>query len=82
MTDTAPPEPVPEPPIPAAPVTVPGLPRPGVLLFAAAFAAAMLFNLIYDATHAEYSGERLTIFLGTATLLILGVDIGKMIGRR
>lgn len=58
------------------------IPRPSTFLFAAAFVIAMAFNLFYDATHADYSGERLTIFLGTAALLILGVDVGKMIGRR
>jgi hypothetical protein len=42
----------------------------------------MLFNLVWDATHADYSGERITMFLGAGALLILGVDIGKMIGRR
>lgn len=58
------------------------IPRPGTFLFAAAFVIAMAFNLFWDATHADYSGERLTIFLGTAALLVLGVDVGKMIGRR
>lgn len=57
-------------------------PRPSVFLFAAAFVVAMAFNLFWDATHAEYAGEKVTIFLGTAALLVLGVDVGKMIGRR
>lgn len=57
-------------------------PRPIVFIFAAIFALAMLFNLVFDAYSAAYHGERITLFLGTATLLILGVDVGKMIGRR
>lgn len=60
----------------------PNGPRPLVMVFAAVFLAAMLFNLWYDAYHDGYHGERLTMFLGGATLLILGVDVGKMIGRR
>lgn len=58
------------------------VPRPSTFLFAAAFVLAMGFNLFWDATHADYSGEKITIFLGTAALLVLGVDVGKMLGRR
>lgn len=58
------------------------VPRPSTFLFAAAFVIAMAFNLFWDATHADYSGEKVTIFLGTAALLVLGVDVGKMLGRR
>lgn len=58
------------------------LPRPGALLFAAAFVIAMFYNLYWDAQHADYSGERLTIFFGAAALLVLGVDVGKIWGRK
>lgn len=51
-------------------------------LFAAVFGIAMLFNLYWDATHADYSNPTVTIFLGSATLLILGVDVGRIVGRR
>jgi hypothetical protein len=57
-------------------------PRPIVFVFASVFSIAMLFNLVFDAYSGEYHGEKITLFLGTATLLILGVDVGKMIGRR
>lgn len=57
-------------------------PRPSVLLFAAGFVIAMFINLYFDATRTDYAGERVTIFLGAAALLTLGVDIGKLIGRR
>lgn len=45
-------------------------------LFAAVFGVAMLFNLYWD------RNPTVTIFLGSATLLILGVDVGRIIGRR
>jgi hypothetical protein len=45
-------------------------------LFAAVFGVAMLFNLYMD------RNPTVTIFLGSATLLILGVDVGRIIGRR
>lgn len=59
----------------------PGPPRPPVpsaigFLFAAVFGVAMLFNLYMD------RNPTVTIFLGSATLLILGVDVGRIIGRR
>lgn len=62
----------------------PGPPVPSAsgFLFAAVFGIAMLFNLYWDATHADYSNPTVTIFLGSATLLILGVDVGRIIGRR
>lgn len=66
-------EPPPQPPL---------APRPIVFIFAAVFAIAMVFNLVFDAYSSGYHGERITLFLGTATLLVLGVDVGKMIGRR
>lgn len=58
------------------------VPSIGGFLFAAVFGAAMVFNLIWDAMHADYGGEKITMFLGTATLLILGVDVGRIIGRK
>lgn len=61
---------------------MPPTPRPGAALFAAVFVIAMVFNLFWDATHLEYEGSKITMFLGVAALLVLGVDVGKMIGRR
>lgn len=58
------------------------VPSASAFLFAAVFGIAMLFNLYWDATHADYSNPTVTIFLGSATLLILGVDVGRIIGRR
>lgn len=51
-------------------------PRPSVMFFAAAFVAIMAFNLW------RHGSDSVTIFLGTSALLTLGVDVGKMIGRR
>lgn len=51
-------------------------PRPIVMLFAAAFVVTMVFNLW------RHGSDTVTIFLGAAALLILGVDVGKIIGRR
>lgn len=68
MNKAKPPEPPPEPPTTKAP-------RPAVMVFAAAFVIAMTFNLY------SHGSDSVTIFLGTAALLTLGVDIGKMIGR-
>ena len=73
MTDGQTPIPSPDkPPVPSA----------SGFLFAAVFGIAMLFNLYWDATHGDYSNPTVTIFLGSATLLILGVDVGRIIGRR
>lgn len=80
MTDGQPPVPSPEnqpQPQPQSPV-----PSPSGFMFAAVFGLAMLFNLYWDATHADYSNPTVTIFLGSCTLLILGVDVGRIIGRR
>lgn len=69
MTDdgqTPEPRPDPRPPVPSA----------VGFLFAAVFGVAMLFNLYMD------RNPTVTIFLGSATLLILGVDVGRIIGRR
>lgn len=67
MTDEQTPAPGPErPPVPSA----------MGFLFAAVFGVAMLFNLYMD------RNPTVTIFLGSATLLILGVDVGRIIGRR
>lgn len=51
---------------------------PNLMLFGLAilFIAAMGFNLL------SHGSERLTIFFGTAALVLSGVDIGKMIGRK
>lgn len=51
-------------------------PRPVVFLFAAGFVVAMVFNMVNDGS------DMVTIFLGSAALLILGVDVGKLTGRR
>ncbi len=64
------------------PPSQPPIPSASGFLFAAVFGLAMIFNLIWDATHADYSNPTVTIFLGSATLLILGVDVGRIIGRR
>lgn len=65
--------PVAEPMEPHAPTPTP---RPIVMLFAAAFVVAMGFNL------QRGGSDTVTIFLGAAALLVLGVDVGKIIGRR
>lgn len=54
----------------------PPVPSAVGFLFAAVFGVAMLFNLYMD------RNPTVTIFLGSATLLILGVDVGRIIGRR
>lgn len=54
----------------------PPTPRPSVMFFAAAFVIVMTFNLYRGGS------DSVTIFLGTGALLTLGVDVGKMIGRR
>lgn len=51
-------------------------PRPAFLFFAAVFVAMAAFNLWREGS------ESVTIFLCTAALITLGVDVGKMIGRR
>lgn len=61
-----------EPPQNPDPIT----PRPIVFLFAAGFVVAMAFNMANDGS------DMVTIFLGSAALLILGVDVGKLTGRR
>lgn len=66
-----------EPPIHQAPI-----PRPVAMTFAGAFVLAMFFNLYVDATSVEYEGGKITMFLGAAALLTLGVDVGRMIGRK
>lgn len=63
------------------PPSEPPAPRPPVpsaigFLFAAMFGVAMLFNLYWD------RNPTVTIFLGSATLLILGIDVGRITGRR
>ena len=50
----------------------PAGPRPSVMLFAAAFVIIMAFNLY------RHGSDPVTIFLGSAALLTLGVDVGKM----
>lgn len=62
----------PEQDTPKPPIT----PRPIVFIFAAGFVAAMVFNMVRDGS------DMVTIFLGSAALLILGVDVGKLTGRR
>ena len=59
-----------------APRTTPPVPSPLAVLFAVVFGIAMLFNLYYD------RNPTVTIFLGSATLLILGIDVGRITGRR
>ena len=54
----------------------PLVPSAMAFLFAAVFLVAMLFNLYMD------RNPTVTIFLGSGALLILGVDVGRIIGRR
>lgn len=54
----------------------PPVPSAVGFLFAAIFGIAMLFNLYWD------RNPTVTIFLGSATLLILGIDVGRITGRR
>lgn len=80
MSDETPPTPRPDDQLaPPAAVPVPSLTS---FIFATVFGVAMLFNLYWDATHADYSNPTVTIFLGAATLLILGIDAGRIMGRR
>lgn len=51
-------------------------PRPIVFVFAAAFVVAMFLNMVSEGS------DTLTMFLASAALLTIGVDVGKMIGRR
>lgn len=51
-------------------------PSPLVWLFAATFVAAMFLNMY---THGS---DFVTIFLGSAALLVMGVDVGKLTGRQ
>lgn len=69
----APPQQQPEQPDPPAPPLVPSAMG---FAFAAVFLVAMLFNLYMD------RNPTVTIFLGSGALLILGVDVGRIIGRR
>lgn len=50
-------------------------PRPVVMVFAAAFVVAMCFNIATDRS------DTVTIFLGLAALVTLGIDVGKITGR-
>lgn len=63
---------------PEAPDAPPSLPVPSAMgfLFAAVFGAAMVFNLYMD------RNPTVTIFLGSATLLILGIDVGRITGKK
>lgn len=54
----------------------PPTPRPIVFIFAAGFVIAMVLNMVRGGS------DMVTIFLGSAALLILGVDVGKITGRR
>lgn len=58
------------------PPSRPPLPSPIGFLFAALFGAAMVFNLYMD------RNPTVTIFLGSATLLILGIDVGRITGKK
>jgi hypothetical protein len=51
-------------------------PSPVLFLFAAALVVGMFFNMIKDGS------DTVTISLAGFALLCLGVDVGKMIGRR
>lgn len=66
MTDEPTPVPRPRPPVPG----------PLAVLFAIVFGVAMCFNLYYD------RNPMVTIFLGSAALLTLGIDVGRITGRR
>lgn len=54
----------------------PQSPRPIVWLFAAAFVVAMFLNM------RNGGSDTVTIFLGCGALLTIGVDVGKLTGRR
>lgn len=54
----------------------PQAPRPVVFIFAAAFVVAMFLNMV------SKGSDALTMFLASSALLTIGVDVGKMIGRR
>lgn len=53
-------------------------PRPNALLFlfAAGFLAGMFVNMFRGGS------DYLSIFLGTSALVLLGVDVGKLTGRK
>ena len=61
---------------PDAPPPQTPAPRPIVFVFAAAFVVAMFLNMVSEGS------DTLTMFLASAALLTIGVDVGKMIGRR
>lgn len=63
---------------PKKPAPDPGPTRPSVFLFgfAACFLVAMFLNMVNGGS------DYLSIFLGTSALVLLGVDVGKLTGRR
>ena len=63
------------PPVPR-PHGRPPVPSAVGFLVGAVFGVAMLFNLYYD------RNPMVTIFLGSGSLLALGIDVGRISGRR
>ena len=59
-----------------APRSLPPAPGPMAGLFAVVFLVAMGFNLYYD------RNPMVTIFLGSAALLVLGFDVGRISGKK
>lgn len=51
-------------------------PSPLLYVFAVGFLGAMFFNMFSGGS------DYLSIFLGTAALVLLGVDVGKLAGRK
>jgi uncharacterized membrane protein YjjP (DUF1212 family) len=57
-------------------VTTPPRPNPLLFLFAACFLGGMFLNMFRGGS------DYLSIFLGTSALVLLGVDVGKLTGRK
>jgi hypothetical protein len=53
------------------------VPPPVVMLIAVANLGLLIWHVIYDATHADYSNTPVTFLLVSVQLFILGVPIGK-----
>lgn len=62
---------------PGRPSGAPLVPRPAVTLIALGITAGLLWNIVFDATHADYEGAKVTIFLGTIVFFVLGFDVSK-----
>lgn len=53
------------------------VPPPVIMLIAVANLGLLIWHVIYDATHADYSNTPVTFLLVSVELFILGVPIGK-----